>query len=228
MKKNVFTLAILAMVVSVSYAQNDLSGINNQNVISNKSITTSKKKDYKGSHYEVDTFESGLILLNEKPVLVNAGIRYNVLRDEIEVKENTRQADASAKVLVKSPNIHIKSKGKDYVYVSQKEGLNKPGYFILLHEGDTYSLYKKLTKEFIPGYESINSYTQDVASLYKNHEYYYLSKDGIFSELENSKKKKIEAFGLDKKYMKNLIKENKLNLNKEKDLTTLVKLVNKL
>lgn len=228
MKKNVFALALLCMVVSVGHTQNDLSQVNDQSVVSNKSITISKKKDFKGSHYEVDTFESGLVLKDEKPVLVNAGIRYNVLRDEIEVKENRNQADATAKVLIKSPNIHVKSQGKDYVFINQNKGIKKPGYFILLHEGDTYSLYKKLTKEFIPGYESVNSYTQDVASLYKNHEHYYLAKDGVFVELEKSKKKKIDAFGLDKKYMKKVLKENGLNLNKEEDLTTLVKLVNKL
>ena len=52
--------------------------------------------------------------------------------------------------------------------------------------------------------------------------------EGVLTELPSSKKKKADAFSENKKELKLFIKENKLNINKEKDLIKLAEYVNTL
>ena len=143
----------------------------------------------------------------------------------MEVKNSLNSSNKNARVLIKSDDIYIKILNKVFVYTPVKEGIDKAGYFMVLQEGDNYSLYKKITKKFIEGRESINSITRDTPPAFENKVVYYLvnKSDGSFTKFPKSKKGKLKVFTQHKKEIKDFVISNSLNLKKDYALAKLVK-----
>lgn len=230
MKKQFLLLFVVSLTFGKVFSQQDPFNTDSEEYLTNTPITVPKDKDYRGSHYENETFEKGLIYKNDTPIAVNVGIRYNALRDEIEIKENLSLPETAARVLVKSPDIYVRSLNKIFVYEPQREGLENGGYLQLLFEGENLNLYKKITKEFVEGMESVNSMTTDVPDSFKENETYYLNHktSNTFEALESSKRKRIEALGSSKKEIKSFLKDKDLNIKREDGLIKTVKFVDTL
>ncbi|MBL4662181.1 MAG: hypothetical protein JKY22_01130, partial [Flavobacteriaceae bacterium] len=194
--------------------------------LTNKAIIiNANERNFSGSAYENKEFVRGYVFKNGKTLASNIALRYNVKRDEIEIKKSLSSSDESARVMVKNNDIYIKILNKTFVYSPIKEGIDKAGYFMVVHEGTNYSLYKKLTKKFIEGRETVNSIAQDTPPSFQNKERYYLvSKvNESFTAFPKSKKGKLKIFPTNKKEIKSFVKTNRLNINRDYHLAKLVK-----
>ena len=156
-------------------------------------------------------------------------MRYNAHKDIFEIKKTFVLTNDQARLLKKTDEISLKIKNNSFVFILPNTNSKAQGYFVVLHKGEQISLYKKIKKEFIPGQKAYSSMTKAVPPTFKEKIFYYIAdKDGVLSELPNSKKKKIDAFSENKKELKLFVKENKINANKEKDLIKLTEFVNTL
>jgi len=227
--KNVLALVLFSFLMfntSTSFAQMGTEEAESTNYISSRAITiNANERNFSGSAYENKDFASGYVFKNGKTLASNVALRYNAKRDEVEVKSSLNSTNESARVLVKNDDIYIKILNKVFVYSPVKEGIDRAGYFMVIHEGANYSLYKKLTKKFIEGREAINSITRDTPPAFQDKEVYYLvnKTDGSFTVFPKSRKGKLKIFAGNKKEIKNFVKENRLNVNKDYDLAKLVK-----
>jgi len=221
------SLTLLALTVAFGvFAQNPNNLNNSSQFVSSTSIKAYPANErISGSPYENADFVKGNIYKDGGLLANGVAVRYNAVRDEIEIKKEVDDHNRTGKVMVKSPDLYVKILNKVFVFVNKKEGIDKPGYFMVLHEGTDYNLYKKVKKEYIEGAESMNSLTRDIPAMYKEHISYYLveKQSGELKEFPSSKGGKFNVFGNKKKQLKNYAKEEKLNINKEYALVKVVK-----
>ncbi len=197
--------------------------------ISNVPIPKVEENTYLGSPYENKDFQRGIITKNGIILSQNVALRYNANRDLFEIKKNAVLKDNQARLLKKTDEIELKINNQKYIFLPLNQDNIKAGYFVILHKGEKASIYKKIYMQFIPGQKAYSSMAQDVAPTYKEKTTLYISnKEGEFKELPSSKGGKQKAFTNHKKEVKQYIKDNKLNLNKETDLIKLVKYYNSL
>ncbi len=231
MKKSLFFALLF-------FASNALINLNAQSVyndtdidkyISNVSISKASESGYLGSPYENDDFQKGVITKNGVTISHTVSLRYNAHKDIFEIKKTAVLKDNQAKLLKKSDEITLKVNNQNFVFVPVNDGDIRAGYFVLLQKGEKVTLYKKIHKQFIPGQKAYSSLAQDVAPTFKeNITLYITNSEGKMVALANSKNGKLKAFEDHKKEVKEFVKENKLNLNKEAQLIKLVKYYNSL
>ena len=226
--KNLFTALSLVFIFSAT-AQNAVDTPTTNDYLTNKSIRITNNINYVGTPYAEENFQAGNIYKNGQLVASNVALRYNVLRDELEVKSSASMADAQAKILKRDKDIYVRILNDVYVYMKSSTEEMASGYFKVLYEGEKFHLYQKLTKEFIEGKKAINSVAQDVPPTYKGDEELYLVPvNGTPIELSGSRNRKLKAFPSHNKQLKKYVKENKLNINKDYSLEKLVAYYNTL
>jgi hypothetical protein len=222
----IFTFSLLLTLTSFNAAAQMDSGEETVRYFSNRPIKKySKAQNYTGSPYENEKFVLGNVYSGDKLLASNVALRYNAQRDELEVKSNLTSSDNTARVVIRSKDIYVKILDKTIVFVSNKENLRLPGYFILEFEGNNYTLYKKIKKQFVTGSEAATSITRAIPPTYKEKQIFFLEENSkaVITEFPSSKKGKLGVFGDSKKAMKKYASENKLNINKDYALIKLVK-----
>ena len=176
-------------------------------------------KSYKGTPYNSPNFLIGNVYENSTLLASDIALRYNAVSDEIEVKESLTVPNEEAKVLTKSVDIYVKINGDIFIFAPYQGGIEEGGYFQVLFEGTQYSFYKKIIKKFTPAKKASSSITTDTPAMFQDKPVYYIvTKKGRYYEFPSSKSKKIKVFGSQKEAIKKYVKENGLDLNKEKDL----------
>ena len=182
--------------------------------------------NYTGSPYYNSKFLKGSILKNGKVIAFNQDLRFNASKEEFEIKNPFNKESNIVNTVLRSTDIEIKIGQTDFEFITSPEN-NLRGYFIVLFKGDKNSLYKKISKKYIPSRKATNSMGKDAAAMYRETETLYLvDAQGIFIELPSSNGGKLKAFGDLKQEVKTYAKENKLKLKKEKDLIKVVSYVN--
>jgi hypothetical protein len=92
-----------------------------------------------------------------------------------------------------------------------------------MFEGKKLDLYKKLKKRVIPGRKASSSFTQDVATEFRDESQYFLvTKSGRFFQLPDEKSKKFDIFGANKEVVSEYVKKNNLDPEEEKDLLKII------
>jgi hypothetical protein len=224
MKKVFVSLLFILFIANVS-AQYAPQQAPSDQFLTNRSITF-KADDvhFTGSAYENKEFVAGSIFKKDQILASNVLLRYNAFRDEIEVKSDASGPDASAKVMVRNPDIYVKLMNKMIVFSGNKEGIDRPGYFMVVAEGNKVDLYKKIKKEFIEGSVSMSSLTRDIPSTYKEKEIFYMvdKTTGAYVEFPSSKNAKFNLFKDKKKQVKNYASQEGLNVNKESALKKVI------
>jgi len=191
----------------------------NENDIYNKDDPST----YKGSPFANPSYLLGNVYQDDKLISKGIALRYNVYSEEIEVKESILEDYKNAKALTKSTDIHVSIATDEFVYLPMSESLATSGYFQVLHQGNFIVLYKKLQKKFYLPKKAATSLTKDVPATFIDREVYYLAtKEERFYELPNSKSKKLKIFEKNKEIVKDYLKENDLDINKENDLIKLI------
>ena len=231
MKKSLIltVLFISSLTIATSQAQSVFKDTDIDKYISELPIPKNKDLNYVGSPYANKDFQKGVAIKNGITIAYNLGLRYNANKDIFEIKKTFALKDNQAKLLKRTDEIVLKVNNSNFVYVPVNASNKVLGYFVLLHKGKNITLLKKIKKEYIPAQKAYSSMSKDVAPTYKEKTMLYVSnKDGVITELPNSKNKKIDVLYKDKKATKLYIKENKLNINKERDLIRIAKYIDTL
>ncbi len=226
MKRTFLTLLLFAATLSSinSQAQSPLNENDLDKYISNIPIPKNNEIDLVGTPYSNESFQKGSAVKNGITIDRNIGLRYNASKDVFEIKKPMALADEQARILKKTDELSLIVNNETYVFLMPTAKSKAQGYFVVLFEGDNLTLYKKIKKEYIPAQKAYSSMAKAVPPTYKEKIIYFLAdSEGAVNELSVSKKKKTEAFGIDKKELKTFLKENSINVNKEKDLIKLAK-----
>ncbi|MFK5983696.1 MAG: hypothetical protein QM499_12350 [Flavobacteriaceae bacterium] len=228
MKKTLFIYSILSLLSfnMVMYSQKPFDDPNENEYLMSRTVNLKNApKNVAGSPYFVEKFQKGTIYKNNTVLKRNINLRYNASRDLVEIEFNQNQS----KILRHSSNIYAVINNKQYIYIPDSIDEENNGYFVVLHKGLIMSLYKKHEKTFREGKKSINSMTSDIPATYKTKESLFLvNEKGELQELSKSKNGKIKSFISHQKELKQYVKENNLNINKENQLIKLVSYYNTL
>ena len=174
-------------------------------------------ENYKGTPYHSDNFLTGNVYIENELILSNVALRYNAIADEIEFKESLNSNDKEVKALVKSKEIYAKIMKDIFVFIPSE------GYYLVVFDGDNFSLLKKVTKKYFPAKKAKNNYERSTLAEFEDRfSYSIYTKNGEMVEFPKSKSKKLKAFGNSEKLIKDYIKEKDLDLNKEKDLKKVI------
>ena len=231
MKKiGVFYYLIFTLLISVTtIAQPEMQEPSRAEYISNRTVNLlENQNDYTGSPYYNVEYLTGNILFEGKTIASNKSLRYNVSKEEFEIRDPRNQESKIVKTILRNTEITIQIGEESFEYITNEKNRLR-GYFIPLYKGGKYSLYKKIKKEYIASQRAVSSMASDVAALYKEKVFLYLvDGQGAFTALPSSKKGNLNAFGKMKKEVKEYAQKNKLNLKKEKDLIKVLAYTNSL
>jgi|SRR5690606_30919412 len=181
-----------------------------------------------GSPYEAVIFQPGNIYSNDKLVVSNIPLRYNIFSDEIEINSsNANREDLS--VLLKSPTIFAKIGPDVFVYVENLSNYDQSGYFKVVQEGEHFDLYKKSKVNYVDKQFARNSYQQDQPARFDRTDIYYLiDKRGLFYELPSNRRRFATVFKEHNKEIESYVRKNRLDINNENDLGKIVKHFNEI
>ena len=225
-----FYLMLFLLISFNAFSQQSFNNNLESEYISNKTINLKTiSKDYSGTPYLTEEFTKGHIYKNGELLVSNKSLRYNANKDEFEIKNSLSTDSGIVNTLFKKSALSIKTGNDEFIFILPN-GVNTTfGYFVLLQKGEKFTYIKKIKKKFIPGQKAYTSMSQDIRPMYKSFEtFYLLNNEGVLIELPNSKNKIIDSFGSHKKEIKAYIKENKLNVKKEKNMKQLVEYYNSL
>merc|ERR1712129_219672 len=98
--------------------------------------------------YYNEDFSKGSILANGKTIANGQIVRYNVFKEEFEIRDPRNIDSKIVKTIVRDENIAIQINDETFEYVSSEKNKLR-GYFIPLLKSEKTSLYKKITKNYI-------------------------------------------------------------------------------
>ncbi|MCE2613913.1 hypothetical protein LVD13_13115 [Flavobacteriaceae bacterium D16] len=168
------------------------------------------------SPYDNEEFQLGKTIIRDS-IVKNAMLRYDAYRDNIEIQEK-----GGSFALFKRDYIRASINGElfgIFKYLSVKGELNQ-GYFVQLTEGPVM-LLKKKSKTFHYGTQG-DGYTAAKPPRFTDlTEYYLKSGDSPAEPVKLRKKTILKALG-DTKEASKIVKENNLNLSRERDVVLLI------
>ncbi|HPE82840.1 MAG TPA: hypothetical protein PLV43_03910 [Aequorivita sp.] len=183
-------------------------------------LTEAQFAAIKDEAYANPNFVQGKIFQEDQLIKDDVPMRYNAYADEIEIKKNA--SDESYSALIKDPNIFVKIFKDIYVFVPYEGSNEKGGYFNVLSDGKTYDLYKKVTATYKEPQKAQTSYERDSPPSFTKTTKYYLVQNGTFLEMPSSKSKLLKMMDKKKDEIKNYIKKNNIDTDKEADMIKLV------
>ncbi|MBU2997072.1 hypothetical protein KO500_11540 [Cellulophaga baltica] len=182
-------------------------------------------KNVIGSPYYKDNFTSGNMLLKEK----NFGrylFKYNIYRDEVELKVNELSELESVKKIV---GLRIKLDDSTLLkVVNLKKDNESQKHFVVNLVNGNYNLVKRVYVNFKTPKEAENSLTTNKKAKFTRYEEYFIKspEKQNYSKVEKNKKKFYNLFTNNSIGIENYVKENKLNIKKEEDLIKLINFAN--
>ncbi len=225
--KKIYILALVAFstLSSLAQRQNIQFDVYSRTIDLNQKslafgLTEAQFNAIKDEAYANPTFVNGNIYQGEDLLKSNVPMRYNAFADEIEIKKDMSTTDYGA--LIKDPNIFVKMNFDIYVFVPFQGSNEKGGYFNVLSDGKTYDLYKKTKSVFREARKARTSYESDTPPSFVKNTTYYLVQKGTFLEMPTSKSKIIKMMDSKKKEIKEYVKQNNIDVDKEGDLIKLV------
>ncbi|NML69402.1 hypothetical protein HHL23_06290 [Chryseobacterium sp. RP-3-3] len=219
-------LILFGFTISVVEAQAGSENVSysTENIFMRANRPTTKEYVIDGSPYTTgDKFNKVIIKGFSKDV---QDLRYNAYEDEMEFKkgEELFYANKADNVKIQFPELNKTYESLTYTY----DGKTKSGYLVLLLDNPKFSLYKREKMELLKGEKSPNAYSKDANDYYaKEKDIYLISRDKKFSKFPKNTSEAAELFSIDKKELESFVKSNKINLNREPDMTKLVEFINK-
>jgi hypothetical protein len=222
MKKKLLIVS-LALATSAAFSQygSEHEDIHTRTIDLNEKslafgLTEAQFETIKDGAYTNANFVLGNIYQDDQLIKSGVPMRFNAHADEIEIKQIS--SDQSYSALVKDPSIFVKIGTEVYVLVPYQGSNEKGGYFNVLYDGTTYDLYKKTKATFKEGQEAKSTYGRDTPPSFVKTTTYYLMEDGRLLEMPSSKSKILKMMDSKSSEMKEFIKKNRLDLDKEADL----------
>jgi hypothetical protein len=218
-RKNLLVTLLFCLCLN-AFAQNMTTDETTNNIYLSSKTTPIFKgyKNTRGSIYSNKDFQRGSVFKDGKVVANNVGLRYNVQEEEIELKKNANSSSTVANVIKADQSIHVRILNDAFVYLISPDKNQKAGYFMVMTEGSKLTIYKKITKDFVEGKKSVNSYSRDVPDTFKEKEQLYIvSNTGSLTKLPKSKGKRKKLFSSKEAEMKSFIDLNELSFRKDSD-----------
>ncbi len=180
----------------------------------------------KGTPYQTEDFQTGSLLNESTVIFPDVALRYNALNDEFQIKSSLNESNKNIQAVMKKTDLYVKVGDAIYTYLLPSGEVG--GYYNVLVEGTKKSIYKKLSKKFVEGAQSVNMMTGNHPNrLVDETKYYLVSEDGTIEELPNSKNRRLKLIAAkDYKSFKKYAKSNDLNVKSEEDLIKLVEYYN--
>lgn len=176
-----------------------------------------------GSPYAEPEFLPGVLLTSDSIVHQNIYLRYNVHKNEMEVKTSGDE-ESDIFSLLKSTDFYVQIKDKVYEFVPLNGKVEDGIYFEILYSGDHVDLYKNQTKKYTPPVKARTSLQGDIPQKFEDvNKYYIVTDEGLLYEIPSSRKAKLDIFNVKKEYLEKYVKKNKLKLNDQEDLLQLIR-----
>lgn len=223
MKKLVYLLAITLTTTVATAQQTEAYAYGATTLLNTKSA---EYDGFEGSPYlDGNEFSKGYMVKDGKSI-PNIDLRYNAYKDNIEIRIS------EDKIYATNPNNEndFIIKGRLFTRVNYVNN-DQPteGYMECLSCTGEVRLYKRHYKKFEEAKQARTGYDKSTPPRFISREDYYLMLPGMENaeELERSNKKIQDQFGSLSKEMTQLIKQEKLKLNKEEDLIRFIEFYNK-
>lgn len=226
-KLTTLALASFLLLTSQQYAQQYTASNSTQDLENYTTRATQfVQENTNGSPFLNEAFESGSILNDSNVLIPNVVLRYNALHDEFQIKESLNQSEESIQAIRKTSELFVKMGSNLYTYLLPVNGAG--GYYSVLFEGHKISLYKKDSKNFVEGAQSVNMMTGNHPNrLVDRSAYFIIIDNGELVELTGSRNRKLKAIAGEKRNaLKKYVKNNSLNIKKEEDLIQTVNYFN--
>ena len=149
---------IFALLFSaITIAQPAMQEPSQPEYISNRTVNLlDNQNDYTGSPYYNEGFLKGSVLSKGKTIASNQILRYNVSKEEFEIRDPKNKESKIVKTILRNVNITIEIGDESFEYISNEKNRLR-GYFIPLVKGNKNSLYKKIKKEYIASQKAASS-----------------------------------------------------------------------
>lgn len=225
--KSFFTVFFVIIGLGVMQAQgiSDLSlkRINDAARADDGVIDFDKPKTYIGTPYGNPEFQLGSISRNDSVLFKNIALRYNVISDQIEVKESLNLPNEEIRNLKKSYDLMVQIGTQKLEFVPYEGKISEGDYFEVFYEGRQIDMYKKHYKEVRYPIKASTSLTRDQPAMFTDKPTYFLvTKRKKFYQFPDSRKAKFKVFGNKAEILKKFARQNDLDVNKEEDLLKVV------
>lgn len=181
---------------------------------------TLTEKDIAGSPYLSNEFIFGLVMTNDNVTYAGIPLRYNIFNDEMEFKISDDTI-----LSITNPEIIKEIKFGDESFIYHKVNNKKGGYYSLRCTGKV-QLLAKYKIIFNPAKEPEPYKEATPPTFSKKSTTYCIKLEDADPVLINNNKDIENAFGKESDEILGIIKKNKLNVKKEKDLIQLVQMIN--
>jgi len=227
MRKNLFIALFLYVFFNancqVLVTNSTLHKINDEARIDEDRIDFNDPDSYIGTPYEFPEFQNGGIYTKDSLLIDDIVLRYNVVSNVIEIKDNMVDPIEDIKYMAKSLDLYAKINNKKFVFIPLEGNMEKGEYFEVIYEGTQVDLYKKHEKEIRPVTKSSSSITREMRPVFRDKPKYFLvTKRKKFYQFPKSKNDKFKVFGSKSDKMKTYAKSEKLNINEQEDLIKIV------
>jgi|GEM_PF-228513 len=176
-------------------------------------------ENIEGSPYYPEEFAKGNVYMLDKVKQKGVYLRYNMLSDEIEIKENKYSEEYAA--LIKDPQIYARVADRTMIFAPYLESVEKGGYFSLVSSGNPYDLYKKSTVEF-KEFKTTTAYSgAQKAKFEMTEDYYLVNKKGNFFKLPQTRNKILKVMDEFEDEVRNYISSRNIILSEEKNVISL-------
>ena len=210
------TLGFL-LLASPTFAQiNDFSGITTYRNIAQTFFIKSDNNTYdineiSGSPFLNKNFNKGYVLNTNSNNKVQTYLRYDIYNDLFEIKLDSNSE--SLKTLERSVNYEYLLNGEKFVLIESSNVINENhyttgnGYVVeLIPSIDRVGLYKRYSSKLIPGKKATSSYGKDTKPSIRNSVKYFLKLQEKFVQVEDHKRRILDAFPDNQKKLKKYIK----------------------
>ena len=134
MKKiSVLYYLIFTLLISVTtIAQPEMQEPSRAEYISNRTVNLlENQNDYTGSPYYNVEYLTGNILFEGKTIASNKSLRYNVSKEEFEIRDPRNQESKIVKTILRNTEITIQIGEESFEYITNEKNRLR-GYFILM------------------------------------------------------------------------------------------------
>jgi len=170
-----------------------------------------------GTPYLWDSYKSGKLLLKENKLIKNFEFNYNVYNNRIEFKKNGElmAIDDPSKI---DMIVYDQNKVLEYKKYRNKKNSTKAAFMRLLVDGKV-KLYKKFECQLLePNYNEALMVGDKDYQLKHGHSFYMQKDEGVLNKIKVRKRKILKYLGDKKNEVRQFIKENNLDVDKEYDL----------
>jgi len=215
-----FVLMVNYSVFAQSFVIGDVNTLSDHITYRNSRNQTSIYEDIDGTPYLKNEFILGEVLINDSIRFVNVPLRYNILNDKIEFRDDNDQV-----MEINLSEQTYQFRFDKHVFVACNyliNGEENTGILEQLVEG-RIKLFKKYSAEFKPATKAIGFQDAEPNRIERMDEIYLLTVDyGIPKEINLKKKEVFAALKPFKNDIELYAKKEKLKLRSEEDLIQLI------